>query len=104
MSRKVRECLWSFPPSAARRSYARLRRRPLCHVHGGAKGSGKQSAAGLKRIAEANTKHGHYTAEAVEERRELRETRTALGIRTRSWRPGRDVSQQPRGSDGKFRR
>jgi hypothetical protein len=51
--------------------------RPLCYLHGGAKGSGQITPEGKQRIAKAHWKHGYFTKEAVaeriRERRELKE-------------------------------
>jgi hypothetical protein len=39
--------------------------RPLCYLHGEAKGSGKITPDGKRRIAQAQLKHGYFTKEAV---------------------------------------
>ena len=42
----------------------------VCRFHGAY--AGPKTAAGIARIKEANTTHGHYTKEAYEERRVFR--------------------------------
>ncbi len=80
----------------------------LCYKHGGAKGSGKITPEGRKRIAEANYRHGRYTAEGQarlkeerqKARRQQRELDRAFGIKRRSGGP--DVSRRARASNGRF--
>lgn len=43
-----------------------------CRLHGG-KSTGPKTAAGIRRIQEANTKHGFYSKQAIEDRRVARE-------------------------------
>jgi len=43
-----------------------------CRLHGG-KCTGPKTAAGLEKIRLVNTKHGFYSAEAIEERKGHRE-------------------------------
>jgi hypothetical protein len=43
-----------------------------CRFHGGMS-TGARTAEGLRRIKEANTKHGLYSAEAIAERKVCRE-------------------------------
>lgn len=42
-----------------------------CHLHGG-KSTGPRTEEGRRRVKEANTKHGFYSMESIEERRRLR--------------------------------
>ena len=48
-----------------------------CRMHGG-KSTGPRTAEGLARSRAANWKHGHYSAEAIAERREARAARRYL--------------------------
>jgi hypothetical protein len=84
-------------------------KRGLCRMHGGAKRSGKVTREGLKRIAAAATKHGHYTVrgkaklkrERQEARRHQRAFDKAHGIKRRSG-GGPDVTNWPRDAKGRF--
>jgi hypothetical protein len=44
-----------------------------CHLHGG-KSTGPRTPEGLERSRKANWKHGHYSREAIVQRREARAT------------------------------
>jgi hypothetical protein len=44
-----------------------------CHLHGG-KSTGPRTPEGLERSRKANWKHGHYSREAIAQRREARAT------------------------------
>ena len=60
----------------ARTSQNKVCRQPAmangrCRLHEG-KSTGPRTEEGRRRMKEANTKHGFYSAEAVEERRKLR--------------------------------
>lgn len=43
-----------------------------CHLHGG-KSTGPRTQLGKERQAAAITKHGYYSKQAIEERRQIRE-------------------------------
>ena len=42
-----------------------------CRLHGG-KSTGPKTEEGLRRVKEANTKHGFYSKESIQERRQMR--------------------------------
>ena len=71
------------PHASARRCEAKTRKarpcknlpvcgRRRCRMHGGMS-TGPRTADGLERVRRANWKHGHYSAEAISERRFLRQ-------------------------------
>jgi len=89
------EACWAAPRCGAKAKStgkpcrkAALRGKTRCRLHGG-KSTGPKTAEGRKRISEANTKHGYYTKENKEWRKQRR-----LAIKLRGPLPRRRRGKQ----------
>ena len=68
---RVQQCVAKSKQSGKQCKNFAVSGKKVCRFHGGLS-TGPKTIEGRRRIAEARTKHGRYTKEAVEERREFR--------------------------------